>query len=404
MPTPAAERTRHTHQRLAPARLRLARADDDVVRTQVALTEIAAPTGDEGRRAEWVARRLVALGLRDVHTDAVGNVVAVRPGARADVPAVAVCAHLDTVFPHGTPLAVRREGGRLVGPGIGDNGRGLAAMLALAGAIDGVTVRPESPVYFVATVGEEGLGDLRGAKHFFGEAARRGVPIAAAIALDGAGDERVVHQALGSRRYRVSFRGPGGHSWAAWGAPNAVHAAGAAVAALARLLVPAVPRTTLSVGRIGGGLSVNSIPEDAWIEVDARSTHAPTLEWLDREIRAAAVAATAEENVRRAARTPALACAVEVIGDRPCGRLDALHPLVLAACEATRLVGREPELAVASTDANVPIGLGVPAVAIGAGGRGGEAHTAAEWYDNADGSLGIARALTLVVEAARPAV
>jgi acetylornithine deacetylase/succinyl-diaminopimelate desuccinylase-like protein len=292
---------------------------------------------------------------------------------------------------------VTRLGNRLSGPGIGDNGRGVAAMLALATAVDGETLATERPVDFIGTTGEEGTGDLRGAKHLF---ARERRDAAAAIILDGAGDERIVHRALGSRRYRLTFHGPGGHSWTAFGVPNAVHAAAAATARLARLALPSSPRTTVSVGRIGGGISVNSIPDRAWLEVDVRSASPGMIERLDREVRDAAGAAAIEENARRAVGTVPLAYAVEVIGERPGGETPVDHPLVLAAMEATRLIGRNPELAIASTDANIPISLGIPAVAIGAGGRGGDAHTAGEWFDNVEGTLGLGRALGVVVQAA----
>jgi acetylornithine deacetylase/succinyl-diaminopimelate desuccinylase-like protein len=387
--------TERVHAALASARARLRTRDAAILRTQVAVSEIAAPTGDEGRRGEWIARRFTGLGLLDVRRDAAGNVIGWRgkPGAGAPV---VVCAHLDTVFPGETSLQVRRDGRRLVGPGIGDNGRGLAAMLALADAIDDRTLRTERPVQFVATTGEEGAGDLRGVKHLFAEAS----DAAAVIALDGAGDERVVNRALGSRRFRISFRGAGGHSWAAYGVPNAVHAAGIATTHIAGLGLPRCPRTTLSVCRIGGGLSVNSIPPEAWLEVDLRSTSHSIIARIDQELRALARAAADEENARRAHGTPPLASCVEVIGDRPCGETAAEHPLVALAMDATRCIGREGELTTASTDANVPISRGVPAIAIGAGGRGGEAHTASEWFDNSDGILGIERALTIVVGAA----
>ncbi|MFL5577337.1 MAG: M20/M25/M40 family metallo-hydrolase [Gemmatimonadaceae bacterium] len=399
MAQPRPSRTARAHDALRHARDRLAGRDDEIVGAQVALTQIAAPTGQEERRAAWVAQRFTALGLADVRTDRAGNVIGCRPGApQADAGApVVVCAHLDTVFPADTALGVRRHGRRLVGPGIGDNGRGLAGMLALAQEIDGRRLRTLRPIEFVATTGEEGLGDLRGAKHYFATA---GAGAVAALALDGAGDERIVHRALGSRRYRITFRGPGGHSWAAFGMPNAVNAAAGAAARLAALRLPAEPRTTLTVGRIGGGLSVNSIPAEAWLEVDLRSTSPAVIERYDRELRLAARAAQQEENERRAAGTPPLAHDVATIGDRPCGEVPADDALVASAIEATRLVGRDPELSTASTDANVPIALGIPAVAIGAGGRGGEAHTADEWFDNVDGPLGIGRALTILVAAA----
>jgi tripeptide aminopeptidase len=388
--------TRHAFRSLAAARQRLARRDADIVRAQVELAQIAAPTGEEGERGAWVARRFTACGLRDVHVDAAGNVLGRGPAAR-DLEPVVVCAHLDTVFPRDVPLAVRCDGPRIVGPGINDNGRGLAVTLALAEELARGRIRTNRPVEFVATTGEEGVGDLRGAKHFF---ALRGREIGAVVALDGAGDERVIHRALGSRRFRISFCGAGGHSWSAFGTPNPVHAAACCAATLARLTLPAEPRTTLSVGRIGGGLSVNSIPDTAWLEVDLRSTSSAVLDRFEREVRNAARLALDEENARRAGGAGTLSLALELIGDRPGGETPVEHPLVQSALEATRLVGRSPELALASTDANVPMSRGIPAIAIGAGGRGGDAHTPREWFENADGTLGVARALTIVVSAA----
>jgi tripeptide aminopeptidase len=398
---PPGRPTARVHAALADAHGRLAARDASIIRSQVAVSEIAAPTGEEQHRAAWIARRFALLGLIDVRTDPAGNVIGRRPGTSPDGSAVAVCAHLDTVFPREIAVRVRWDSGRLCGPGIADNGRGLAAMLALAEEIDGHRLRTVQPVDFVATTGEEGSGDLRGAKAFFATATDPAAPgISAAIALDGAGDERVVHRGLGSRRFRITFRGSGGHSWAAYGVANPIHAAGDAISKLATLAIPKDPRTTLSVGRIAGGIAVNAIADHAWLEVDVRSTSPRIIERLDREVRHAARAAELEENARRASSTPPLTSEVTVIGDRPCGDIPADHPLVLSALEATRLIGRDPELATASTDANVPISLGVPAIAIGAGGRGGDAHTPAEWFDNTGGTLGIARALTIVVTAA----
>ncbi|HEX5436044.1 MAG TPA: M20/M25/M40 family metallo-hydrolase [Gemmatimonadaceae bacterium] len=381
---------------LVRARERLELDDEAIVRSQIAVSEIAAPTGEEKERGAWIAQRFRALGLQDVRVDAVGNVIGRRAGAQAGAPVV-ICAHLDTVFPRATPVTVQRSGNRLTGPGIGDNGRGLAVMLALAAAIDGRAVRPVAPIDFVATTGEEGVGDLRGAKQAFAGPMRSA---RAAIALDGAGDERIVHRALGSRRYRVAFRGPGGHSWSAYGVPNPIHAAAVAAAALARLPLPHLPRTTLSVCRMGGGLSVNAIPGEGWLDLDVRSTSADALDLVEREVYEAARAALDEENVRRTRGAPPLSYAITCIGNRPGGETPADHPLVAMAVEATHLVGREPELATASTDANIPISCGIPAIAIGAGGRGGDAHTAAEWFDNTDGRLGVARALGVILGAA----
>lgn len=384
-------------ERVRAARHTLVASHASTLALQVEITEIPAPTGEEGARAERVAQCFRSLSLSGVRTDEAGNVIAVREGAERGGAPVVICAHLDTVFPAGTHVTVRREGSRLLGPGIGDNGRGVAAMLALAAVLDGRTLRTKAPVTFVATAGEEGAGDLRGAKHVFASTA---AGARAAIALDGAGDERIVHRALGSRRYRISFHGPGGHSWTAFGVPNAVHAAALATARLSRVPLPITPRSTLSVGRIGGGISINSIPQDAWLEVDVRSTADGTLDALEREIRRIVATATDEENDRRAPETSALVARVECIGCRPGGETPAGHPLVALAVEATRLVGREPELATASTDANVPISRGIPAIAIGAGGRGGEAHTEGEWFDATEGALGVERALGIVLGAA----
>jgi len=381
---------------LATARASLAARDAETIESQIAVSEIAAPTGEERERGAWVTARFRALGLSDVHADAAGNVIATRAGSR-DEPPVVICAHLDTVFPRTVSLRVQRDGPRLIGPGIGDNGRGLAAMLSIAGAIDGTSLRTRAPVVFVATTGEEGSGDLRGAKALFASEMSHA---AAAIALDGAGDERIVHRALGSRRFRVLFRGAGGHSWTAFGVPNAVHAAAITGAALARIALPAMPRTTLSVGRIGGGISVNAIPDDAWLEIDLRSTSEMALRTYEGEIRSAAAAALHEENQHGLRGAPPLAVEITVIGDRPSGETDASLDIVAAALEATQLIGREPDLATASTDANVPISRGIPAIAIGAGGRGGEAHTVGEWFENAAGHLGVVRALGVVVAVA----
>jgi acetylornithine deacetylase/succinyl-diaminopimelate desuccinylase-like protein len=389
---------------LDEARRALASLDEEILEHQMAITRIAAPSGEEGERARWMAERFHDMGGADVAIDAAGNVIARRPGEgcaahgeRSRQDAVVVCAHLDTVFPRSTPLLVRRSGSRVHGPGIGDNARGLAVMLALARVLDGRTLRTRSPVHFVCTTGEEGAGNLRGAKALFAGAARDAI---AAIALDGAGDERIVHRALGSYRYRFEFRGRGGHSWTSYGVPNPVHAAAIAAARIARLPIPSEPRTTLSVVRTGGGLSLNSIPDSAWIEVDLRSVSPTMLEQHDRTLREIVRVATLDENSRRARGTPPLASDVHLIGDRPSGETPVSHPLVEIAMEATRLIGRAPELATASTDSNVPISRGIPAIAIGAGGRGGDAHTEGEWFDNTDAQAGVARALGIIVGAA----
>jgi acetylornithine deacetylase/succinyl-diaminopimelate desuccinylase-like protein len=364
--------------------------------TQVAVAQIAAPTGDESDRARWVASRFAACALDGIDIDSAGNVVGRRRG-RADARPVVVCAHLDTVFPRGTDHAIRQTGARYFGPGITDNSRGIAAMLTIADALARSPLSLDRPIDFVGTTGEEGMGDLRGAKHYF---ATRGLDAHAAIIIDGAGDERIVHRALGSRRFRASFDGPGGHSWSAFGAPNAVHAAAAAATAIAALPLPRSPRTTVTVARIGGGLSVNSIPQQAWLEIDLRSSSSAVLSTIGARIVEIIREAAVAENQRSTPGSSPLRPTVVTIGDRPCGELAEGHPLVQRAIRVTRAVEREPDLAMSSTDANVPISLGIPAIAIGAGGKGGDTHTTAEWFEDVEGLRGVARAMAIICESA----
>ncbi|MGH7678511.1 MAG: M20/M25/M40 family metallo-hydrolase [Gemmatimonadaceae bacterium] len=394
MPSRVAAVTAETFRELTNERRALADLDAEILRTQIAIAQIAAPTGDEGLRARYVAQQLQGAGL-NARLDDAGNVVARAPGAYADAPVV-VCAHLDTVFPADTRLAVQHDGNRVIGPGICDNSRGLSVMLVLAHVVQRCRAAFARAVEFVATTGEEGAGDLHGAKHYFANAPR---PFAV-LALDGAGDERIVNTALGSRRFRIVYRGPGGHSWSAFGTANPVHAAARAAAALASLRFEG-GRSSLTVSRIGGGLAVNSIPEEAWLEVDARATRDATLARFERDIREIAGVAASEENKRRASGTPPMTYEITRIGSRPSGQTTEDQPLVLAALEATRLVGRSPELTTASTDANAAIGVGAPAIAIGAGGQGGDAHSSHEWFDNSASSPGVERAFTIIATMAR---
>lgn len=398
-PQVAAAQAADTFRDLARERRWLTERDADVLRSQVEIARIPAPTGGERERALHVARELGRAGLSS-QIDEAGNVIARAPGAYEAAPVV-VCAHLDTVFPDDTDLAVRTDGARLVGPGICDNGRGLAVMVAIARAMHACRSGFARPVEFVATTGEEGAGDLRGAKHYFAGTSEP----CAVIAIDGAGDERIINTGLGSRRFRITYDGPGGHSWAAFGVANPVHAAARAASVLAGLRIAGADglRSALSVSRIGGGMSVNSIPEDAWLEVDVRSTSEAALDRIEREVREIANAAATQENQRRTPGTDALRFDVTRIGARPGGSTAGDSPLVTAALTATRLVGREPELATASTDANAAMSLGVPAIAIGGGGRGGAAHTSREWFDNAGAPAGVERAMTIVATMARMA-
>jgi acetylornithine deacetylase/succinyl-diaminopimelate desuccinylase-like protein len=335
-----------------------------------------------------------------VRRDAAGNVIARRPCDTGSAPPVVCMAHLDTVFAAHTPLIVRREGQRVTCPGIGDNARGLGGMLALADALgvpglDGDAATLSHPIEFVASVGEEGLGNLRGARAYFDDLARDGVSPHAVIALDGPGDERIVHHALGSRRFRITFSGPGGHSWADFGRPNAIHAAARATHWLA--LIPSNTRgqVAVSVSRIGGGESLTAIPAASWLEVDVRATDDGALRRVDQQLRTLVQQAAADENRDRS--SDLLTSDVQVIGERPAGHIDEDHPVVAIAMAATRAAGREPVGAIASTDANIPLSRGIPAITIGAGGRGGGAHTSDEWYENTHGPRGLGRALSIML-------
>ena len=375
----------HHFEGMAPATLRIQRE----------LVAIPAPTGREAARATFVRDRFRQIGLEDARIDAAGNVIARRPGI-ARAPCVSVCAHLDTVFPEGTDVTVRQDGTRLYGPGITDNARGLAAMLSVAEGLTAMQLRTERPIDFVATVGEEGHGDLRGAKAYFRDADRP----AAAIAIDGAGDGHVVHRAVGARRFRISYRGRGGHSWGDFGLPNAVNAAALCATRLAALPLPKDPRTTLTVARIDGGGSINSIPASASLEVDLRSTSAAVIASLESEMRAIARRASNEVNGERRHVDGALSTEILRLGDRPCGDVPDDHPLVRAALAIAAGLGREPHSAAASTDASVPMALGIPSIALGGGGTGGLTHTLGEWFDPAGASRGVAQAFGVVLAAA----
>ena len=394
-----------SHPRLAAARAHLERTDQLTLDRQAALSAVPAPTGAEGLRAARVAELFREAGLREVKIDEAGNVLGwwgLGNGERGMAPVV-LAAHLDTVFGPEVDVTVRRQGARLEGPGISDNARGLAALVALGEACVRGRVEPVRPLLFAATVGEEGGGDLRGVKHLMngrrepGDASLR--PFAF-IALDGAGVDRIVHRALGSKRYRATYRGPGGHSWAAFGVANPATAVGKAATTIGEEPAHHSPRTTAAVVRLGGGTGLNSIPQEAWLDLDLRSEDPHALAELDGRVRAALERAKDDENRRRTPGTPPLQLDVQLLGDRPSGLTPRTHPLVQAAIAATRAIGREGELAAASTDANVPIALGIPAIALGAGGRAGDAHLTTEWYENEGGVTGVIRALLVAAAVA----
>src|SRR5258706_9884747 len=384
------------HPRIQAARAHLERTDQATLERQALLSAAPAATGGEGLRAARGAELFREVGLRDVKVDVAGNVLGWL-GERGTGGPVVLAAHLDTVFGPEIDVTVQRHGARLEGPGISDNARGLAALIALAEACVRGRVETQRPLLFAATVGEEGAGDLRGVKHLLSD----GLPRAFAfIALDGAGVERIVHRALGSKRYRATYRGPGGHSWAAFGVANPATAVGLAATAIAEQPTPNSPRTTAAVVRLGGGTGLNSIPQEAWLDLDLRSEDPHSLAELDGRVRAALARAKDEENRRRTPGTPPLQLEIQLLGDRPSGLTPRTHPLVQAALAATRAMGKEGELAAASTDANVPIALGIPAIALGAGGRAGDAHLTTECYGNDGGVRGLIRALLVAAAVA----
>ncbi len=379
------------------AREHIHETDARTVEDMLALVQVPAPPFGESARGTWMRESFQAMGLADVTVDEVGNVLGRLPASgRAAGAPVLLAAHLDTVFPAETDIHVRREHGRIHAPGISDNCRGLAALLAIGRALVHAGVRPAAPLVFAANVGEEGVGDLRGMKHLF----RDGSPwrgIRGFISVDGTGLRRIVTRGVGSRRFRIVVEGPGGHSWADWGAPNPVNALGLAVAELARLPLPKQPRTVLTVGRIAGGTSVNAIPDSAWLELDLRSEAAAPLHEMESRVRRLFVQAVAEANARRRRGTAALSLNIEVIGNRPTGETALTAEIVRAARAATRAVGEMPEMVSSSTDANMAMALGIPAIAMGAGGEAGGTHTLEEWYSNDKGPEGIVRVLLTVL-------
>jgi len=379
------------------AALDFAKADElRTVEDQIRICEVEAPPFQEAKRGELYAALLREAGLKNVRTDAEGNVIAERPGASAR-PNVVLSAHLDTVFPRGTNVKVRREGYLLRGPGIGDDCRGLADVLAVARALNKAGVSTPGTVTFVGTVGEEGLGDLRGVKRLFNETLKDKIDRFVSIDGEGLG---ITHIAIGSARFRVTFKGPGGHSFGSFGTVNPTHALGRAVARIADFQVPNSPRTTFNVGRIGGGTSINAIASEAWMEVDLRSGDAMSLRALEKQFRQAVNDAVAQENTRW--NSSALTVSIETVGMRPAGRLPASAPIVQTAISVSKALNLPLSFSEGSTDSNLPLSLGIPAVTIDAGGRGAGAHTPGETYDASEAWKGTQRAILLTVALAQP--
>lgn len=380
----------------------LSREHDRIVDDIVTLTEIPAPPFKEAERAAAYARMLTAAGLEQVQIDPEGNVLGLYRGTgKPGGPVIVLAAHLDTVFPAGTPVTVKRSGTRLSAPGIGDDTRSLAVIAAYARAMKANRVRPATDILFVGNVGEEGPGDLRGVRYLFTRGAYRD-RIRGFISMDGTDAARLIHGGVGSKRYRVTYKGPGGHSYGAFGLVNPMVAMGQTAVELYRIPVPKSPRTTYAASVVGGGTSVNSIPHDVFMEFDMRSEDAGALATLERQFKAVVQASVDAENAARSTREGKVVAELKPIGDRPAGRTPDSADIVRIAAGSIRAAGLTPQLGASSTDANLPMSLGIPAITIGSGGSGGRAHSLDEWIDvEKDASLkGMGVGLAILLTAA----
>jgi tripeptide aminopeptidase len=382
----------------------LDRDHERLIRDIITLTEIPAPPFKEDARGAAVLARFNETRLLDVTRDAAGNITGLRKGTGGG-PLIAIAAHLDTVFPAGTNVHVTRQGTRLSAPGVGDDSRSLAVLLAIERALDEARVQTRNDLLFVADVGEEGAGDLRGMKALFLSGPYKD-RIKTFITMDDAGSgSDITTGAVGSQRYRVTFTGPGGHSYTAFGLVNPAFAMGAAIQKFAAIPVPASPKTTFNVGTVTGGTSVNAIPEKVSMEVDLRSESPAELAKLATTFKLLMEKAADEENAARSTAQGRIGVTLDRIGDRPSGQTPPTAPLVATAAAAVRALGLVPRFGFASTDANLPISLGIPAIRINSGGSGDAAHSPAEWIDvEKTASLrGIDIALLLLLTLAGPA-
>ena len=370
-------------------------AEPQTIEDQVRLCEVEAPPFKESKRAQLYAQMLKEAGLINVRVDKEGNVLGEKRGTQPR-PHLVFSAHLDTVFPEGTNVTVKREGAMLRAPGIGDDCRGLAVVLAVARVMVKGNVHTPGTITFVGTVGEEGLGDLRGVKYLFREGLKG--QIDRFVSIDGTG-LGITHIAVGSLRYRISFKGPGGHSYGAFGMVNPIHALGRAMARIADFEVPREPKTTFNVGRIGGGTSVNAIPFEAWAEVDMRSADPASLQSVDAKFHKALDEAVVDENARWGGKQ--LTVERTVVGNRPAGRTAGDAPIVLAAVGATKALGLPVVLDEGSTDSNIAMSMGIPAITIDGGGRGTGAHALNEVFDTTNSWQGSQRALLVAIALAQ---
>ena len=370
--------------------------EPEMLTEQARVCEIPAPPFHEQQRGLKLKKLFENLELKDVHIDAAGSVIGSRPGAQAR-PNVVLAAHLDTVFPEGTNVKVTHEGNVMKGPGIGDDCRGLVTMLGVIRALKEAQVKTPGTITFVADVGEEGLGDLRGMKELFSNSLKG--QIDRFVSIDGLGDH-ITNVGVGSYRYRVTFKGPGGHSFGAFGMANPIQAMGRAIAKIDAFQVPTQPKTTFNVGRVGGGTSVNAIPFEAWMEVDMRSADVGSLDRLNSMFKAAVNEAVEEENKRWNNKGP-VSVSPEMVGLRPAGQTPESAPIVQTALAVSKALNLESKLGEGSTDSNVPMNMHIPAITIGGGGQGSGAHSLNETYDSTDSWKGTQRALLLIVSLAR---
>lgn len=368
---------------------------ESITREHIAICSVPASPFDEKERGEYLRNKFIQIGLTDVSIDGIGNVLGLFKG-NSERPLLVVSAHLDTVFAKGTDFTVRHQDQRLLSPGISDDGCGLAALLAISRALMISRMQTAGSILFVGTVGEEGEGNLRGVRHLFteNEWAKR---IDCFLSFDGAGTDRITNEALGSRRYHVKLRGAGGHSWGDFGIPNPVHALGRAISRLSSYPLPKEPRTTFNVGKIKGGSSVNAIPAEASMDVDLRSSDENELRRLDTFFRRAVIEAVEAENRNRRPGDAPLNADIDLVGDRPSGLTSPTSPLVELALEATRAIDVEPQLEQSSTDSNLPISLGIPAITLGAGGTAAGSHTLDEWYEPLHRDKGLKRGLLTIL-------
>ncbi|HVQ43310.1 MAG TPA: M20/M25/M40 family metallo-hydrolase [Vicinamibacterales bacterium] len=368
--------------RVASAMAVVDRDHDRLVAEIIALTQIPAPPFKEDKRGAAYLDMLRAHGLTDVERDEIGNVMGLRRGTAAPGgPVLALVAHLDTVFPEGTDVTVKRQGTRLSAPGVGDNTRSLAVFLAMLRAMDDARIQTTTDILFVGNVGEEGLGDLRGTKYLLQKGKYKD-RIKQFLAVDGAGaGDHIANGAVGSKRYRVAFKGPGGHSYGDFGLVNPAFAMGAAMQKFGAITVPRTPKTTFSVGVVGGGTSVNSIPFEMWMEVDMRSESPLELEKVETQFLTIVKQAAADENRARRTTNGSVAADIKMIGDRPPGVTAETTDIARTAAATVRAMGMTPAFEYSSTDANFPISLGIPALRLNSGGTDGQAHALEEWTD-----------------------